>query len=139
MDLATFGAILSYAMEFEEKAAEFYTQAAKGDLLDVFSDLAKTSMKRAKRMERTRREGVAEMILEPIMGLDGDDYQTVLSVDPNETQLLDQAIALEDSAIRFYQDAAAKLPIREVARTFTRMAEESEKHKSHLTMLNIDD
>jgi rubrerythrin len=136
MDLATFGAILSYAMEFEEKAAEFYTQAAKGDLTDVFADLERSSRKRAKRMERTRREGVAEMILEPIMGLDGDDYQAVLSVEAGEALNLEQAIALEETAIRFYSDAAAKLPIREVVRTFTRMADESSKRKDRLERLS---
>ncbi len=138
MDLATFGAILSYAMKFEEQAATFYATAAKGKLTDVFTDIERSSRKRAKRMERTRREGVAEMILEPIMGLNGDDYQTVLSADANESLLLEQAIALEDTAIRFYRDAAAKLPIREVVRTFTRMAEDNEKRKNQLEALPVD-
>jgi len=132
MDLATFGAILSYAMEFEEQAAAFYAAAAKGPLEETFNDLERSSRKRAQRMERTRREGVAEMILEPIMGLNGDDYRTELSADVDETVLLEQAIALEEIAIRFYQDAAEKLPIREVVRTFTRMAEENIKRKERL-------
>jgi rubrerythrin len=132
MDLATFGAILSYAMKFEQKAADFYAAAAIGELKPVFNDLERSSRKRTKRMERTRREGVAEMILEPITGLDGDDYQTDLSVDAEETVLLAQAIDLEETSIRFYQDAAQKLPIREVARTFTRMAKENEKRKIRL-------
>jgi rubrerythrin len=132
MDLATFGAILSYAMEFEEQAAEFYAKAAIGDLEEIFSDLERSSRERAKRMECTRREGVAEMILEPIMDLNGNDYQTDLSVDAGELILLERAISLEATSARFYQDAAEKLPIRDVVRTFTRMAKENEKRKTRL-------
>jgi rubrerythrin len=135
MDLATFGAIMSYALEIEERAFEFYTAAARGQLEEVFSDLARASKKRAKRMERTRREGVAEMILEPITGLNGEDYLVGLSSEADEPALLKQALALTESATRFYRDAAAKLPIREVVRTFTRMADESEKHRSRLAEL----
>jgi rubrerythrin len=137
MDLATFGAILSYAMEFEEQAAEFYASAAKGDLEEIFTDLERSSRKRAKRMERTRREGVAEMILEPIMDLNGNDYQTELSVDAGEQILLERAITLEATSARFYQDAAEKLPIRDVVRTFTRMAKENEKRKTRLEAMNL--
>ena len=35
MDLATFGAILSFALDFEERASEFYTGSAKGDLIRI--------------------------------------------------------------------------------------------------------
>jgi len=135
MDLATFGAILSYAMEFEEQAAAFYAAAASGALEETFNDLGKSSRKRANRMERTRREGVSEMILEPIMGLNGDDYGVELSADASEPVLLEQAIGLEATSVRFYQDAAAKLPIREVVRTFSRMAEENTKRKNRLERL----
>jgi rubrerythrin len=137
MDLATFGAILSYAMELEEQAAEFYAAAAKGELEEIFTDLERSSRKRAKRMERTRRESVAEMILEPIMDLNGNDYQTDLSVDDGELILLERAITLEATSARFYQDAAEKLPIRDVVRTFTRMAKENEKRKTGLEAMNL--
>ena len=137
MDLATFGAILTFAMEFEEQAPAFYTAAAKGALEEIFNDMEGSSRKRAKRMERTRREGVAEMILEPISGLDGDDYHIALDPDADMTSLLEQAISLETSASRFYQDAAEKLPIREVVRIFLRMATESEGRKAQLEKVKL--
>jgi rubrerythrin len=132
MDLATFGAILSFALELEEHASAFYTGAAKGELEEVFMDLGRLSNKRANRMERTRREGVAEMILEPITGLDSDDYEVELPLDASEPKLLAQAITLEVTAGQFYKDAAAKIPIREVVRIFQRMADENEKRRERL-------
>jgi rubrerythrin len=137
VDLATFGAILSFAMEFEEKAADFYGAAAKGTLKEAFNDLERSSKKRASRMERTRREGVAEMILESITGLNGDNYGVELTIESLEPELLQQAIALEETAQRFYTDAASKIPIREVVRIFQRMADENEKRKEQLKSLAL--
>ncbi len=137
MDLATFGAILSFALELEERAAAFYTETARGELEDIFIDLGRSSNKRANRMERTRREGVAEMILEPITGLDSDDYYVELSVNAHEPELLAQAIALEEIAQHFYSDAAAKIPIREVVRIFQRMANENEKRRERLVDVRL--
>jgi len=84
MELATFGAIMTFALEMEKQAADFYTEAAHGELEEIFSSLALDSRKRMKRLERTRREGVAEMILEPITGLNGDDYRVELPPEPAE-------------------------------------------------------
>lgn len=137
MDLATFGAIMTFALELEKQAAVFYEEAGRGSLEESFSDLAKRAHKRAKRIERTRREGVAEMILEPISGMNGDDYQVGLSSEGDESELLKRAIRLVETSIRFYQDAAAKIPVKEVARTCERMAQENEKQKAELQSLQL--
>jgi rubrerythrin len=138
MNLATFGAVLSFEIKLEEQAASFYANAGTGKFQKVFQDLAKSSKKRANRIERTRLEGIAEMILEPIMGVNGDDYQIQLLVDSDESTLLEQAISLEELSIRFYQDAAKKLPIREVTRTFIRLADENTRRKERLEMLTSE-
>ena len=135
MDLATFGAIMSFGLDLEQQAAAFYEIAARGVLEEPFANLAKSARKRAVRMERTRREGIAEMILEPITGMDGDDYQLELTPDADEAELLRQAIALEETTQRFYMDAAGKIPIREVVRTCIRMAQESERRRAELEKL----
>ena len=132
MELATFGAIMSFALELEQRSAVFYEQAARGSLQEPFSDLAKMAHKRAKRIERTRREGIAEMILEPITGMKGEDYTVELVPEGDEIERLNQAINLVETSIRFYQDAAQKIPVKEVARTCQRMAQESEKQKVDL-------
>ena len=135
MDLATFGAIMSFGLDLEQQAAAFYDSAACGALEEPFTKLAKSTRKRAVRMERARREGIAEMILEPITGMDGDDYHLELAPDAEEPELLRQAIALEETTRRFYMDAAGKIPVREVVRTCMRMAKESEKRRTELEKL----
>jgi rubrerythrin len=124
MKLGTFGAILNYALQIEEQTASFYRTAAQDHPGGLFADLARRAHKRLERLERARREGVAEMILEPISGLDGDDYVVVLNP---ETAPAEQALALEKAAARFYRDAAKKMPIREIVRLFERMAGESDE------------
>jgi rubrerythrin len=64
------------------------------------------------------------MILESIIGLDGDSYAVTLDAEADEETLLAQARELEAASARFYRDAAIKMPIREVARLFERMADE---------------
>lgn len=135
MDLATFGAIMSFGLDLEQQAAAFYDSAARGALEEPFTNLARSARKRAVRMERARREGIAEMILEPITGMDGDDYHLELTPDADEAELLRQAIALEDTTRRFYIDAAGKIPVREVVRTCIRMAQESERRRVELEKL----
>lgn len=137
MDLATFGAIMTFALELEKRAAVYYEEAARGSLEESFSDLAKRAHKRAKRIERTRREGITEIILEPITGMDGDDYRVELSSSGDESEILNQAIKFIETSIRFYQDAAVKIPVKEVARTCQRMAQESEKQKAELQRLQV--
>jgi rubrerythrin len=135
MKLATFGAIMTFALELEQQSAVFYEQAASGSLKEPFLDLARRAHKRAKRIERTRREGVSEMILEPITGMSGEDYPVELVPIGDEIEMLDRAIRLVETSVRFYQDAAEKIPVKEVARTCQRMAEESTKQKVELQRL----
>jgi rubrerythrin len=132
MELGTFGVILRFAMELEERAVKFYEGAARGGLEGTFGELVQGSHKRLKRLEQARREMVAEMILESIMGLDGDAYHVDLDPEADEAGLLRQARALEEASARFYQDAAAKMPIREVVRLFQRLAQENGQRKAML-------
>jgi len=129
MELGTFGAILGLALQIEEQAAGFYKTAAGDDPDELFADLARGARKRLTRLERARREGVAEMILEPITGLDSDNYDVVLSPGMAPTE---QALLLEKAAALFYRDAADKMPIREVVRLFERMARENDKNCNKL-------
>ena len=130
MELGTFGAILRFAMDLEEQAVGFYEEATRGGLEETFGELARGSGKRLRRLERARREMVAEMILESITGLDGDAYHVDLDPGSDEAGLVRQAQALEETAARFYRDAAAKMPIREVVRLFQRLARENEQRQA---------
>ena len=130
MELGTFGAIMSFALDLEQRAADYYEQAAPDAAL--FAELAKGTRKRLKRVERARREGVAEMILESITGLDSDDYAVELNTDADATTQTEQAKVLEESSAQFYRDAAAKMPIREIVRLFERLAKENDQRKAQL-------
>ena len=132
MELGTFGAIFTFALELERQAVAFYESATAEALEEVFASLAESGHKRIRRLERTRREGVAEMILESITGLDRENYQVSLATDAAEAGLLKQAIEWETTARRFYLDASQKMPVREVARTFERLARENERRKVEL-------
>jgi rubrerythrin len=132
MQLGTFGAILSFAIDLENKAAGFYDEAAKVVDKDLFLKLHRSANKRAKRLERTRREGVTEMILESITGLDSDDYTVKLNVGTEPSELYKLATTIEENRDRFYTDAAGKIPIQEVVRVLTRMAKENQKQISEI-------
>jgi rubrerythrin len=125
MELGTFGAILGFALQIEKQAAGFYKTVAGDHPGELFTDLARGARKRLARLERARREGVAEMILEPITGLDSADYAVTLNLELTPTK---QALVLEEAAARFYREAAEKMPIREVVRLFERMAGENDKN-----------
>ena len=125
MELGTFGAILGFAMDLETQAAELYQAAAKAGGDAEFGEHARAARKRVSRLERARREAISEMILEAIVGLDRDAYLVELDLQTEDGRvLMGQALALEEAAVRFYLDAAAKMPIREVVRLFDRLARE---------------
>jgi len=132
VELGTFGAVLKFALELEERAAAFYEAGAGGGLAEVFGDLARGSRKRARRLKQARRELVNEMILESIAGLEAEEYQVELDAGAEEPDRLRQARTLEETSARFYRDAAAKMPIREVVRLFERLARENDKRCARL-------
>jgi rubrerythrin len=129
MQLGTFGAIFSFALELERQAADLYEHIERSSPAEAFTGRAERVRKRIKRLERMRREAVTEMILEVITGLEDDDYRMKRL---SEADVLAQAMELEGNLHRFYLDAAEKMPVREVARIFERMARENEQHLSEL-------
>jgi len=132
VELGTFGAILKFALEMEERAAAFYEAGARGGLAEPFAELARGSRKRHRRLEQARRELVNEMILESITGLKGEAYAVDLDAMVDEAERRRQAELLEETAARFYRDAAAKMPIREIVRLFRRLARENEQRRAWL-------
>lgn len=132
MEFGNFGAILRFALQLEVQAAAFYETTAQGEYREPLHRLMQDTSKRQKRLERARREGVVEMLLEPITGFDSDDYRVELDPGSDKATNLRQAIALEKVFIRFYRDGAVKLPIPGIARLFQRLARENESRKEEL-------
>lgn len=120
MELSTFGAILTFAIELERAAAARYEAASAADAQaqQRLADLARAHRKRQQIAEQIRRDNVTEMILEPVYGLRTEDWA------------LDAAGPLTPAALEgrlrgFYKAAAAKVSIPEVARRLRKMAQDS--------------
>lgn len=142
MELGTLGAVLRFAIELESRSAEFYQKAAslaKHSLAEgVFLALAEVKRKRKELLERSRRENINEMLLEPISGLKGSNYlvETELSSQMGYYDALRLAIELEEKSRRFYVDAAGRVNLLEVTRVFEKLAEENANHKLRLESLH---
>ena len=133
--IATFGALLKFLVEFERHAAEFYEgRAGDSRYGDLMAGLARANRKRASTLERVRRENVTEMILEPIEGLSSEQVPVP---DSSDEDWLAQAIALEHDLGKFYSEAAqkARLALGEVRRLFVRLAEENGRRRAELKAL----
>ncbi len=138
MPLTTFGAIMGYAAEISEKAAETYKilvpKAKNPTYRDILKSLSMEEGKNFALMAKTRRENVTEMILEPVAGLQREDYEIDLKVEDQmeDSALLQAARILEERGKRFFQDASAKVPLPEVARIFRKIAQKKEENLAKL-------
>jgi rubrerythrin len=134
MPLTNFGAILNFAEKVEKEDMDFYRKASENpagrphqELLETFATEGKKNLSL---VQRTRRENVTEMILEPIRDFVRDSYQTVVedadSMDAAAIQAA--AAALESRAIRYYTDAAEKIrALPEVSRALKTLAKKRTK------------
>ena len=128
MSLTQFGSILSYAILLEEKLERFYKDLASkenGILSKEFSIRAKACVKRKQRLERSRRENITEITLEPIEGLDENKY--LLNLSSKSLQDLDTN---EKQIITFYFDVTPKINILETRRVLKRCQKEHNNLKN---------
>lgn len=129
MELNTFGALLKFALALEDAAERFYREAAPTAeteaLKGSFAALAQAAKSNMQRLERVRREHVNEMLLESVEGLKAGDYQLGAPVPPTtcDAGLTSAAAGLEAGAERFYREAADRLSIPEVVRSFLKLAD----------------
>ena len=143
MTLSTFGAIMGYAGDIVKQTEEAYRrlipEAKNPALKQVLQDLAGEEKKNHSLMERTRRENVTEMILEPITGLHQEEYEVDLRgmAQKDDSDLVTVSLILEERARRFFSDASAKIPLPEVARTFRRLCQKKEENVAKLRSLGL--
>ncbi len=133
MELGTFGAILKFALETEEEVNRFYESVINlvkdKTYVTLYQDLLKRGEKRLKTLERVRRENVTEMILEPITGLDSENYnfETEIPKDASEKEIKELAVKIEKGLLEFYIRAAEKIDfLVEAAYSFELLAEANE-------------
>lgn len=127
MELGTFGAIISFALDLEQQTYDYYETLKQAGLSDLTSQLLNGSQKRINRLLRIRQELVTEMILEPMTGIESGQYELSIAPGLDDVDPLDQAILLEKNLNDFYSDVASLIPMKEVERAFFRLAEENEK------------
>lgn len=139
MSLENFGSILNFAEELERQDQEFYNIVAAnpscGDYKALFEEFAADAGKNIKTVQRTRRENVTEMILEPIKDFTREPYcEECQGADAlDATGALDTAKGLESRAQRYYAEAAVKIKaLPEVARALKLLGK---KRKGHLDKL----
>jgi hypothetical protein len=127
MSLTQFGAVLSFAIDLEDKLAKYYNDSASkldtshsGELLNR----SKSSTKRKKKLEKTRRENVTEMTLEPITGLKEENYKLNISIFS-----LDNINSLEATIGQFYAEVGPKINVLETQRIFKKCYVEHSKYQ----------
>ncbi len=127
-------------MDIEQEVTRFYEYASSVEkdqkLLGQYQDLYKRGQKRVKTLERVRRENVTEMILEPIIGLDSDNYQLITEIPSSVEQkdVKELAIDIEKELLEFYTHAAAKIDfLIEVAYSFELLSEANEEALQRLS------
>jgi rubrerythrin len=91
-------------------------------------------------MEKTRRENVTEMILEPITGLHQEGYEIDLKVTDQmgDADLLKAALAFEEREKKFFNDVSSKVPLPEVAKIFRKMAQKKQENLEKLQNLALN-
>jgi len=138
MALSTFGAIMGFAAEMVGETRDTYKalieKAKDPALKEVLQELAGEAGKNHSLMEKTRRENVTEMILEPITGLHPEDYEVDLKglEQGNEGDLLRTALKLEERERKFFQEASTKVSLPEVARIFRKICRRKEENLKKL-------
>jgi len=141
MQLGTFGAVMGFASQVVRQSADFYESAADlaraPQLKEALQSLGERARKDAITMEQTRRENVTEMILEPITGLEQEEYDVkVGKLAPEaDAEILSVALALEEREQRFFRDSSVKLPLPEVARVFRKVVQRKEENLARLRAL----
>ena len=139
MPLINFGSILNFAEKLEKGDYDFYAALIQNSECvrdkDMYEKFATDAQKNVKTVQRTRRENVTEMILEPIV--DFTRVSFIIDYGNAETMKAADALAtvgkLEERAERYYTEAADKIKaLPEVARILKLLAK---KRRSHLGML----
>jgi len=143
MSLTTFGAMMGFAAEMAGRGEELYRtlseRAQDPELKGLFRTLAGEEGKNHALMVRARRENVTEMILEPVAELRPEAYEVNLEVSKltEDVSLLKAALMIEEREMRFFQDAASKVPLPEVARIFRKAALKKEENLRRLQGLGL--
>jgi rubrerythrin len=142
MPLENFGSILNFAEELETQDQQFYSLVAANpqctEYKEVFDQFAADAKKNIKTIQRTRRENVTEMILEPIKDFVRAPFceECEGAAELTAVDALESARRLEERAERYYAQAAEKIKaLPEVSRALKIIGKKRTSHLHRLTEL----
>ena len=142
MPLENFGSILNFAEELESRDQTFFEVVAANpactEYKEIFEQFAADAKKNVKTAQRTRRENVTEMILEPVKDFIRAPFcEECQGADAmSATEALETARRLEDRAERYYTQAAEKIKAQpEVARALKLIGKKRKAHCDRLSTL----
>lgn len=142
MPLTNFGSILNFAEDLEKQDQAFYEAAAANPACqaneDLFKAFAVDGKKNVKNVQRTRRENVTEMILEPSKDFTREPFITEVpdAAGLDAAGAVAAAQQLEERAERYYAEAAKKIKaLPEVARALKQVGKKRTAHLKKLATL----
>ena len=110
MQFESFEEIMTYAIEKEKEAAEFYEDISKQEKLsgskEVFESFAKEERKHQAILEHFSKENVEHYKIRKIPDLKRSDYLVDLEYEPGMpySDILRLAMKREEKAFKFYND-----------------------------------
>ena len=142
MPLENFGSVLNFAEELETQDQSFYKAVAANPSCSehkaMFEQFAADAEKNIKNVQRTRRENVTEMILEPISDFVRAPFCEECA--GADSMSADDALAtarrLEERAVDYYTQAAEKIKKQpEVSRALKTICKKHKAHREQLAAL----
>jgi len=127
--------ILTFAMEQEQKAIEFYTHLAENsrsdDMKKVFEEFAKEEISHKARLNQIQIDGIMTLTEEKVHDLKIADYTVVKETEGNLTyeEALKLAMSQEKAAFRLYTALSERVENSELRKIFQLLAIEESKHK----------
>jgi len=135
---STFEVILSFAIEKEREAVEFYEElsriAKRPSSKKMFEEFAKEETKHAELLEGVAEDKIPDVPLQKTTDLKISDYLIDVSFKPDidYQDALIIAMKREEKAVRLYKDLAEKMTEDKIKNLLQFMAEEEAKHKLRL-------
>lgn len=135
---STFEVILSFAIEKEKKAAEFYKElgriAKRPGSKKMFEEFTKEETKHAELLEGVTEDSIPDAPMQKTTDLKISDYLIDLSFKPDigYQDALIIAMKREEKAVNLYKDLAEKMTEDKIRKLLQFLAEEEAKHKLRL-------
>ena len=135
---ATFEEIISFATESEAEAAKLYKELSgrveKQNAKILFDELAAEEVKHEEFLRGVTEKSLPDLPLEEVIDLKISDYLVDIAFKPDMDyqDILIMAMKREESAVKLYNDMAAKAQKPKMRDLLKFMAQQEAKHKLRL-------